>query len=92
MIDGSEQPQQAQADVAPTRQIGPAPALEHDEAERCAQFLLQLDPSGVPADEGARLDAIVREGIARGLISGGVAVSMLVEIANDGPVTIWLER
>jgi Protein of unknown function (DUF3151) len=29
---------------------------EHDEAERCAQFLLQLDPSGVPADELARLD------------------------------------
>jgi hypothetical protein len=28
---------------------------EHDEAERCAQFLLQLDPSGVPADELARL-------------------------------------
>ena len=23
---------------------------EHDEAERCAQFLSQLDPSGVPAD------------------------------------------
>ena len=23
---------------------------EHDEAERCAQFLLQLDPSGIPAD------------------------------------------
>lgn len=24
---------------------------EADEAERCAQFLLQLDPSGVPADQ-----------------------------------------
>lgn len=23
---------------------------EHDEAERCAQFLVQLDPNGVPAD------------------------------------------
>jgi hypothetical protein len=25
---------------------------EHDEAERCQQFLMQLDPSGVPATEG----------------------------------------
>jgi hypothetical protein len=25
---------------------------EHDEAERCHQFLMQLDPSGVPASEG----------------------------------------
>lgn len=24
---------------------------EHDEADRCVQFLAQLDPSGVPADE-----------------------------------------
>jgi hypothetical protein len=24
---------------------------ELDEAERCHQFLLQLDPSGIPADE-----------------------------------------
>lgn len=24
---------------------------EHDEDERCQQFLMQLDPSGVPADE-----------------------------------------
>jgi len=23
---------------------------EHDEAERCQQFLVQLDPSGVPSD------------------------------------------
>jgi hypothetical protein len=29
---------------------------EHDEAERCALFLVQLDPSGVPADESARFD------------------------------------
>jgi hypothetical protein len=27
---------------------------EDDEAERCALFLAQLDPSGVPADEAAR--------------------------------------
>jgi hypothetical protein len=26
---------------------------EHDEAERCAQFLLQLDPAGPPPDEAA---------------------------------------
>jgi hypothetical protein len=23
---------------------------EHDEAERCAQFLAQLDPAGIPAE------------------------------------------
>jgi hypothetical protein len=23
---------------------------EHDEADRCRTFLLQLDPSGIPAD------------------------------------------
>jgi hypothetical protein len=28
---------------------------ETDEAERCEQFLLQLDPSGVPADERASI-------------------------------------
>lgn len=28
---------------------------EHDEAERCEQFLLQLDPGGVPADERAAI-------------------------------------
>jgi hypothetical protein len=28
---------------------------EGDEADRCAQFLQQLDPNGVPADEFASL-------------------------------------
>jgi len=27
---------------------------ERDEADRCHQFLLQLDPTGIPADEAAR--------------------------------------
>jgi hypothetical protein len=31
---------------------------ELDEAERCSQFLLQLDPSGVPADEAARFEHV----------------------------------
>jgi hypothetical protein len=30
---------------------------ESDEADRCAQFLLQLDPSGVPADQIAAVPA-----------------------------------
>lgn len=31
---------------------------EHDEADRCAQFLLQLDPSGVPGDVRAAFPGV----------------------------------
>lgn len=31
---------------------------ERDEAERCEQFLLQLDPGGVPAEERAAIAAV----------------------------------
>ena len=31
---------------------------ESDEAERCAQFLLQLDPTGVPAEQVAAVPAL----------------------------------
>lgn len=35
---------------------------EDDEAERCAQFLLQLDPSGVPGDVRAEFPPVDRVG------------------------------